>query len=140
MQMENATQSAMTYAMGRGQPLEAGKARELASNLERVLVSRIGNDITSKVDVNHGAQRSYAGKSSSEAGNLALAGSCYCPSMGSTGVSWNGAMVCGRPCTDGGSAGKFVYIEVSKPFSPIFGGYGLVENGQLRLQTLGRIE
>lgn len=140
MRIEDAAQSAMTYAMGQGQPLDSAKAKELARNLERVLVSRLGGDVAVTVDVNHGAVRKYAGSVGQDSGNAALATSCYCPTMTAAGVKWNEAMACGKPCTGGGGSGKFVFLKISEPHTPIFGGYGLTENGNLHLQTIGRVE
>jgi Flp pilus assembly protein TadG len=139
-QMEGASQSAMTYAMGRGQPFEATKAPELAQNLERILLARLGQGSTIAIDVNHGAQRSLANGSASATGNAALSALCYCPTMSETGVSWNTALACAKPCPKGGTSGKFVYMSVMVAASPIFGGFGLADNGQLQLQTIGRIE
>lgn len=140
MRIEDAAQSAMTYAMGHGQPLDSAKAKELAQNLERILVSRLGSDVGVTVDVNHGAVRTYAGAKGQDSGNAALAASCYCPTMDASSVKWNDVMACGKPCPGGGGSGKFVFLKISKPHAPIFGGYGLAENGNLHLQTIGRIE
>lgn len=140
MQIEDAAQSAMTYAMGQGQPLEAANAATLAGNVERILVSRLGSDVNLQIDVNHGAVKTYADATSSKSGNSALAASCYCPTMSSAGMQWNTALACSKPCTGGGGSGKFVYLRISKPFSPLFGSYGLIEDGFLRLQTIGRIQ
>lgn len=140
MQVEAASQSAMTYAMGRGQPFEAAKSRSLAQDLERILVSRLGSDLEVTVDVNNGAVRKYADASGKDSGNSALGASCYCPTMSAAGVQWNTALACGKPCANGGGSGKFVYLKISKPHTPLFGGYGLTDEGFLHLQTLGRIE
>jgi Flp pilus assembly protein TadG len=140
MQMENAAQSAMTYAMGHGQPLDSASAASLAQDVQQIIVAQLGSTLTLTVDINHGAQRSYVNGTSQASGTASHATQCYCPSITGAGVAWGTAMACNKPCTGGDGNGKFVYLRISQPFSPIFGSYGLVEDGLLRLQTLGRIQ
>jgi Flp pilus assembly protein TadG len=138
--IEDAAQASMTYAMGRGQSLDTSKNAETAQNLERILRARLGDGILSSVDVNNGAKRSYNGTQSTPTGTAAQGGLCYCPSLGSGGVNWGTSVACQASCPGGGTSGKFAFISISKPFSPVFGFFGAGENGYLKLQTIGRIE
>ena len=45
-------------------------------------------------------------------------------------------MACGSICSGGGIAGKFVTITASKPYTPLFGGFGIVSNGNITIKAV----
>jgi hypothetical protein len=45
-------------------------------------------------------------------------------------------MACGSVCAGGGVAGKFVLISISKPYSPMFGGYGFTQADQISVSAV----
>ncbi|WP_244420685.1 hypothetical protein [Mesorhizobium japonicum] len=51
-------------------------------------------------------------------------------------MAWSTPMACGSICSGGGIAGKFVTITASKPYTPLFGGFGIVSNGNITVKAV----
>lgn len=80
------------------------------------------------VSVTDGASQTQAGGSNADL--------CFCPSRNGNTVSFGAAVACGTQCASGGTAGKFVVISASKPHNPLFGGFGVIETGNVNVMAV----
>lgn len=80
------------------------------------------------VAVTNGASQAQTGASNADL--------CFCPSRSASTVSFGAAVACGTQCPSGGTAGKFVVISASKPHNPIFGGFGVIEAGNVNVMAV----
>ncbi len=70
---------------------------------------------------------------------MSLAGlleSCYCPIRNASGFSFGPTHPCGSSCADGSRASRYIVLEASKAYSPIFTSYGLAEGDLIRTRAI----
>ncbi|OBQ58512.1 TadE/TadG family type IV pilus assembly protein [Mesorhizobium erdmanii] len=137
-ELSSAVSAGSNYALLNGDKVNSSGGSALASNIATVVTSGLGsNGGNIQVTINNGASLSYNATTSTatQSGTAANADLCYCP--GSSGaVAWSTPVTCGSICSAGGIAGKFVTIIASKPYTPIFGGFGIVSNGNITVQAV----
>lgn len=81
------------------------------------------------VAVTDGASQAQTGGSNAD--------KCYCPSRNGSTVSFGAEVACGTQCSaGGGTAGKFVVISASKPHNPLFGGFGVIDAGNVNVMAV----
>lgn len=131
--LENTVSAAANYALVNAASVTSGSASSLASSVATI-ASNGWADAT--VTVNAGPTRTKSPSGTGSSGSSTPADSCYCPSKGSSGVIWGGSVTCGSSCSGGGLAGKFVAIAAQHAYTPLFIGYGLVQQGQVRVRAV----
>ncbi|WP_244571272.1 TadE/TadG family type IV pilus assembly protein [Mesorhizobium carmichaelinearum] len=137
-ELSSAVSAGSNYALLNGDKVNSSGGSTLAGNIATVVTSGLsGNGGSIQVVINNGASLAYNATTSAatQTGTAANADLCYCP--GSSGaVAWSTPVTCGSICSAGGIAGKFVTITASKPYTPIFGGFGIVSNGNITIQAV----
>ncbi len=135
--INDALNTGANYAIVQGASTTSTGGAQLATDIARIARGAGGSnwaDVT--VVVNNGPTASNTSTGTSSGGTAANADSCYCPpqnagnsSASNSSFSYGNSVACGSACTGGGYAGKFISIVVSHNFSPIWTGYGYVNNG-----------
>lgn len=137
-ELSSAVSAGSNYALLNGDKVNSTGGGALAGNIATVVTSGLsGNGGSIQVVINNGAALAYNATTSTatQSGTAANADLCYCP--GSSGaVAWSTPMACGSICSGGGIAGKFVTITASKPYTPLFGGFGIVSNGNITVKAV----
>jgi len=127
------------YALVNGQDISQNNGSTLAVNIARLLAGQGANTGASAqavVAVNNGTQIMMSGGTATSTTLPGNANSCYCPAVASSTVNWGSSKTCGSACTGGGVAGKYVIITVGRPYSPMFSGYGIVNEGQVAVSAV----
>jgi Flp pilus assembly protein TadG len=132
---ENVSASA-NYAIVKASDVSSSGGAGLATSLASVVPSTV--DVT--VVVNNGPSVTRTSGVSSSSGTASNADSCYCPTVSGSTVTWGSAMTCKSACSGSGLAGKFVSINASVAYSPLFGSYGFVRNGTLSTFTIVQVQ
>lgn len=99
-----------------------------------------GSEVSVAVTVNNGPTAAFTDGAVETGGTPAPANLCYCPATGAGGVDWGAAAICGTACPDGGSAGRFVVIEASRPYRPLLFGYGMAGDGEISVRAVIQTE
>ena len=137
-ELSSAISAGSNYALLNGDKVNSTGGGALAGNIATVVTSGLSSNGGSiQVVINNGATRAYNATTSTatQSGTAANADLCYCP--GSSGaVAWSTPVACGSICSAGGIAGKFVTITASKPYTPLFGSFGIVSNGNITIQAV----
>jgi Flp pilus assembly pilin Flp len=125
------------YALVNGQDISQDEGAKLAMNIAKVLVGETpAASSESTVVVNNMTQVQVSGGVATTAAMPGSGSACYCPARTDGEVDWGSAQTCGSVCTGGGVAGKFVLISISKPYAPMFGGYGMTDAGQITVSAV----
>ena len=132
---ENVSASA-NYAIVRAADVTSSSGATLASNL----VTIVPTGVNMTVVVNNGPTVTRTNGVSSSSGTASNANSCYCPTVSGSTVSWGSSVTCGSTCGGGGLGGKFVAITASVSHSPLFGSYGLVQNGTVSTFSIVQVQ
>ena len=139
-ELSSAVSAGSNYALLNGDKVNSSGGSALAGNIATVVTSGLSSNGGSiQVVINNGATLAYNATTSTatQSGTAANADLCYCP--GSSGaVAWSTPVACGSICSAGGIAGKFVTITASKPYTPLFGGFGIVSNGNITIQAVAK--
>jgi Flp pilus assembly protein TadG len=143
-QLDASLSAGANYAIVNGTSVDSTSSASLASTLAALVsTGNWTNWATSSVTVNNGpTATSTGGGAVTTGGSASSADSCYCPTgTASSSVSWGGAQTCGVTCTGGGYAGKFVLLSVSRSYTPIFSGYGIVSrSGEITTSSLVQVQ
>lgn len=135
LSLNQAVSAATNYAMVNASDISAN-AVALANSLTAIVPG--GSDVV--IVVNNGPSvRRTAGVVSSS-GTQAAASVCYCPKLDGAAVSWGVQMSCGATCTAGGIAGQYVVVTAGESYSPMFGGYGIVQNGTISVRSIVQVK
>ena len=132
---QNVSASANYAIVGATSASSTGGAT-LASNL----VAIVPTNVNMTVVVNNGPTVTRTSGSSVASGTASNADSCYCPTVSGTTVTWGSAVACGGSCGSNLLAGKFVSIRGSVSHSPLFGSYGLVQNGAVSTFSIVQVQ
>lgn len=131
--------SAADYVLVNAASVDSTEGQSLANSIASIIASGgQSNWANATIVVNNGPTATMATGSNSvtTSGTASDANSCYCPTVGSSGVSWGSATPCGNSCPTGNLAGKFVYISASATYSPVFSTFGIVKNGAVSIAAL----
>ncbi|MBN9218427.1 MAG: pilus assembly protein [Mesorhizobium sp.] len=137
-ELSTAVSAGSNYALLNGDKVNSSGGSALAGNITTVVASGLGsNGGGVQVVINNGAAVTYDASTSTatQTGTAANADLCYCVAS-SGAVAWSTPVACGSVCSSGTIAGKFVTITASKPYTPIFGGLGIVQNGNITVQSM----
>ena len=125
------------FALVNGHDISDEQGSVLAMNIAKVLAGeQPASNSNSTVLVNNVAQVQVAGGVATTASMPGTGDACYCPTRSGSAITWGSPKTCGSVCSGGGVAGKFVLISISKPYSPMFGGYGFVEADQITVSAM----
>ena len=139
-QLDCAVNAGIGYAMANAGSVSSSGGAGLASTMAALVANAQGtSSANSAITVNNGPTAS-AGASSGSGGTASAADSCYCPSGTAPAVTWGAATTCGGACSSGGYAGKFVLVQASASYAPIFTGYGFVKAGQITSSSIVRVQ
>lgn len=137
-QLDDSVSAAADYALVNAQQVNSTNGSSLASTLATLIANTHGaNWATGSATVNGGPSATSAGGSG---GSASGADSCYCPSGSASAPVWGGSMTCGTTCPSGAVAGKFVQVQASANYSPLFPNFGLATNGQLTSSSLVQVQ
>ncbi|TPN01369.1 TadE/TadG family type IV pilus assembly protein [Mesorhizobium sp. B2-1-3A] len=137
-ELSSAVSAGSNYALLNGDKVNSSGGSALAGNIATVVTSGLsGNAGNIQVVVNNGPTIAYDASTSkaTQSGTAANADLCYCPGNSGT-VAWSTPVACASICSAGGIAGKFVTIAASKPYTPLFGGFGIVTNGNITVNSV----
>jgi Flp pilus assembly protein TadG len=136
-EVSSAVSATTNYALLNGSRVNSTAGGTLAGELATVAASSLqqGSGVINVV-VNNGSAVSVTNGASSTSGTSSNADSCYCPTVAGATVTWGETKTCGSACTGGGVAGKFVAITASKPFTPMFSGFGIVEDDAITVRAV----
>lgn len=135
--LDNAVSSASVFAINSRANVDEDNSPALASQMVAILAS--GGATGGTVIINNGLTASIP--SGATSGTAANANLCYCPTRPSSTVVWGGAVACGSACAGGGRAGRFVTIEASQTYTPLFSNYGFFdENQQISIRAVVQTE
>ncbi|TSE02510.1 pilus assembly protein [Mesorhizobium intechi] len=137
-ELSSAVSAGSNYALLNGDKVNSTGGGALAGNIATVVTSGLsGNGGSIQVVINNGAALAYNATTSTatQSGTASNADLCYCPGNAGT-VAWSAPATCGSVCGAGGLAGKFVTVTASKPYTPLFGGFGIVSNGNITVKSV----
>jgi Flp pilus assembly protein TadG len=104
-------------------------ASNIASTVESANGTAWANDT---VVVNNGPSVTVSNGTASSGGTAANADSCYCPTGSPPNWTWGSAMTCGASCSGSGTAGKFVTITATAPYTPLLTLYHVISSSTLQ--------
>jgi Flp pilus assembly protein TadG len=142
-QLDASLSAGANYAIVNAASVNSTSGASLAGALSGVVSSgQSSNWATSSITVNNGPTSSSSGGTVTTGGTASNADSCYCPTgTAASTVTWGTAQTCGATCTGGGYAGKFVLLQASVNYSPVFSGYGMVSQaGTISSSTLVQVQ
>ena len=137
--LSSAVSAGSNYALLGADKVSSAGGGTLAGNIVAVAASGLGSAGGNvQVVVNNGAAISYNASTANatQTGTVSNADLCYCPTAAGSVVTWGAPVTCGNACPAGGTAGKFVAISASRPFSPLFGGFGVVSSGYITVRAM----
>lgn len=135
--LNSAIAAGSNYALVNGQDISEDEGADLAMNIAKVLAGEQPmSSSDSTIVVNNAAQVQVTGGVATTASMPGDGDACYCPTRSSGAISWGPEKTCGSVCTGGGVAGKFVLISISKPYAPMFGGYGFTDADQITVSAV----
>lgn len=138
-ELSTAVSAGSNYVLLNGANVSSSGGTALANNIVAITSSGLtGNAGNVQVVINNGASTSLNASTSvtTQTGTASNADQCYCPTNASGTFTWGSPKTCGSICGGGGIAGKFVTITASKPYSPLFGGLGVVQGGNITVQSV----
>lgn len=129
------------YAIANASSVSSSTATSLADTVSRLAAGAQGTTtVTGVAAVNNGVTSTTLASSTSRTGSASTADSCYCPTGAAPSVTWGSPATCGSACAGGGSAGKFVLVTASRPFTSVLGSYGFSPSGTLTTQALVQVQ
>ena len=139
-QVAASVNAAANYALVNVSSVTSANASTLATHLASYMYASLpGANGGASATVNNGAVQT-AGSGASTTGGGGSADSCYCPSGSGANVTWGGAATCGSACGNNLVAGKFVLLSASKPFTPMFSNWGIVQAGSITETTIVQVQ
>jgi Flp pilus assembly protein TadG len=130
--------AASNFVLHNADNVTAAKGDDLATKIAVIAGGGLSNGRgVVSVSVNGGPGVSVIDGASQTQTGGSNADLCFCPSRNGNTVSFGAAVVCGTQCVPGGgTAGKFVVISASKPHNPLFGGFGVIEAGNVNVMAV----
>lgn len=134
-----AVSAAANYALLNASSVNSTDGAALADKLADIAKGSLSGgygDID--IGINGGTSVVFASGQMTKGGSASNADKCYCPTGSGAAMSYGSAVACGSVCSSGGTAGKFITIRAAKPHSPLFGGFGIVDDGEIAIHTVVR--
>lgn len=135
LSLNQAVSAAANYAMVNADTVSTNGAA-LASNLAAIVPN--GNDVT--IVVNNGPTLQRISGVVTSSGSQSNASACYCPKLDGDTLSWGNQSACGAACATGAAAGQYVVATAAEAYSPMFSGYGIVQNGMISVRSIVQVK
>jgi Flp pilus assembly protein TadG len=140
-QLDCAVNAATNYAMSNAASVNSTSGASLASTMAALVANAEGSaSANTSITINSGPTASVTGSTTTTGGTAGNANACYCPSGSSASVTWGSSATCGAACSSGGYAGKWVVVQASVNYTPIFSNYGIVSSGQITSSAITRVQ
>ena len=139
-QLDCAVNAAIDYAMVNASSVNSTAGPALASTMAALVSNAQGpSAANASITVNGGPTSTTGGSSAGAGGAASAANSCYCPS--GPPRPWTGARLdLRRVLQRGRLAGKFVLVQASTAYAPIFSGFGFMNSGQITSSSIVRVQ
>lgn len=136
--LNSSISAASNFALLNADNVTAAKGSDLAAQIATIAQGGLsGNQGVVSISVNGGPGVTVTNGAAQQQTGGSDADKCYCPTRSGGTISFGSAVSCGTQCSgSGGTAGKFVVIRASKPHSPLFGGFGVIEAGNVTVQSV----
>ena len=133
----SAVSASTNYALLNASRVTADAGAALAGEIAAIASSSLqqGQGVIT-VEVNNGPKVVVTNGASVSSGTASNADSCYCPTVSGTTVTWGGTKTCGSACAGSGVGGKFVVISASKPYTPMFSNFGIIDADAITVQAI----
>ena len=140
-QLNAAVSAGANYALVRGEEAAGSGASALAREIVALVADNQGAGWADAESlVNDGPHAVRSGQGTVETGSTDHVRDCYCLTGSASSPVWGGTVACGDECPSGGYAGRFVLIEASRAYRPVFSNYGMVSDGRLTIQAIVQIQ
>lgn len=143
MQVNEGVSAAANSAIVSGSALTGASADATASSIATILHRTRGlaaNDATYKITFNGGRTYSFKGGKGTTSGSSTTADECRCPTQSNGTIAWGAKVDCSTPCANKSLAGRYVSIEVNRPYTPLFAHFGLISAEGIHVQTLALVK
>ncbi len=141
--LDAAVTAGANFAQVNASNVSSTNGQTLANNIATIVETSEGSGwANDDVVVNDGPSTTVSSGTSTTSGTAANADLCYCPSGTPSSFTWGSSATCGSACsgTDTGYAGKFVTITATKTYTPIFSGYGIVQNDTITASAAVQVQ
>jgi len=141
--LDAAVSAGANYAQLNAANVSSTGGASLASDIATLVETSQGSGWADDgVVVNDGPSTNVASGAPTSGGTASNADLCYCPTGTAGAFSWGASNVCGAACpgTNTGYAGKFVTISATKTYTPLFSGYGIVQNGAVTASAVVQVQ
>lgn len=133
--------AAAQYALLNRAQMTTGSGSDFAGNLIKILTKgHAGTPVTATASINNGITASSTNDSVTTSGAAANARSCYCPTYDAGGMIWGAGVLCTANCPSGSAPGKYVTVRMTKPYTNLFVGWGIVSDGVITAQAAVQAE
>ncbi|HEV7418197.1 MAG TPA: TadE family protein [Tianweitania sediminis] len=139
-QLNSAISAGATYSVLNGSTLSATTANTVVTNTAAVVAGNTSSQVAVAVTINNGYTRTVSGGQAATSGSASQADQCYCPTRSGATLTWGATTTCEASCPNGSLAGKFIMITATKPYQSMFGGFSLVEDGQISVATMAQVK
>lgn len=136
--LNSAVTAGANYALVNAANIKSSTSSQLAGQIAAIAKGSLsGGSGEVHVTINNGAAVTFVAGETTSGGDASNADKCYCPARSGSNISFGTSVTCGTACASGGgTAGKFVTIRASKPYNPLFGGLGIVQDGNISVQAV----
>ncbi|HEY9250889.1 MAG TPA: TadE/TadG family type IV pilus assembly protein [Rariglobus sp.] len=140
-QLNAAVSAGANYALVHGGEATPSGASALARAIAALVAdSQNTGWATALSVVNNGPRAERDEHGTSEDGSADHVNDCYCLTGSADAPAWGGAVSCGEECPSGGYGGRFILVEASRGYAPVFSNYGMVSDGRLSVQAVVQIQ
>ncbi len=143
MQVNEGVSAAANAALMSGAGLSGASADATATALAKILQRTRGlasPDATYRITFNGGRTYDFRGGQGVASGAASAADECRCPTLANGVIAWGAKVACNTPCSNKSLAGRYVSIEVTRPYRPLFAQYGFIGNEGIHVQTLALVQ
>jgi Flp pilus assembly protein TadG len=140
-----AVSAGANYALVNAAAANSTSGASLAGSISALVTgSQSAHWANSSIVVNDGPTSSTVvsttGSTTTPGGTSSNADSCYCPTHGSSGLSWGSATTCGSTCSDGNPSGKFISVSANRVYIPFFPIYNLIGNDTISSSMVVQVQ
>jgi Flp pilus assembly protein TadG len=141
--LDAAVTAGANFAQINASNVSSTNGQALATNIATIVETSQGAGwADDAVVVNNGPGTSVTGGAPSTGGTATNADVCYCPTGTAGSFAWGNSTTCGNVCpgSNTGYAGKFVTITATRQYTPIFSGYGIVQNDTITTSAAVQVQ
>ena len=140
--LDSAVTAGANFAQINAANVSSTNGQGLATNIATIVETSQGaNWADDAVVVNNGPGASVSSGAPTSGGTPTNADVCYCPTGTAGTFAWGNSTTCGAACPGGGGyAGKFVTITATRQYTPIFSGYGIVQNDTITASAAVQVQ